>query len=244
MRVLAEESIDRDLVKTPKYLLLELLRILNHFYSFRELERKIEVPMQTLWKYHTLRTIPEKETAVKILRKIKESRIIENTLYDVLSSARNPLEILGNPGVLELAAYLINDYIKQYRLNAIVSMPDNYSSIISAILASKNRLKLCLAGSIFAPPNSICTALVGDDNKIIPLCYPRSCLVKKQRIALICSVYIPKTLSQLVLFLHKNSQIIEEIIFVYGNKATIEEDLKTLKDLKPRYKILFAIPPT
>ena len=80
--------------KNPKRLLLDMLRILTYFYSFRQLEKKLGFPMQTLWKYHTLRTILEKETAIKILKRIQESRIVEETISELTHSVSDIYRII------------------------------------------------------------------------------------------------------------------------------------------------------
>jgi hypothetical protein len=148
---------NEEVSKNPKYTLLEILRILLFFHSLRELEKKLGVPMQTLWKYHTLRSMPEKDTAIKILKRIRESGILRNTIYDLMSKTTDPIVALNNPGVLELIAYIIGDHIKALKINAIFSFPNNYSAIIAANIASRNKLKLCLANTLFTTPKSICT---------------------------------------------------------------------------------------
>ncbi len=86
---MAEHEVSPEsLVRNPKYSLLELLRILLHFYSLRELEKRINVPMQTLWQYHTLRTTPERETAVKLLNKIRESGILREAVGRLLAESK------------------------------------------------------------------------------------------------------------------------------------------------------------
>lgn len=69
-------------LKNAKFVLFNLLQALKFFYSFKELERILGVPSRVLWRYVTLRAMPEKDTAQRILNKIMKEEVIEKSLKE------------------------------------------------------------------------------------------------------------------------------------------------------------------
>ncbi|MCX8209383.1 MAG: hypothetical protein N3G79_07070, partial [Sulfolobales archaeon] len=74
--MLEDKVCDEEEAKNVKLTAFNLLRLLKFFYSFKELEKRLGMPSQVLWRYVTLRATPEKDTAQKILAKIKEQRLV------------------------------------------------------------------------------------------------------------------------------------------------------------------------
>ncbi len=232
------EKSESNEVKNPKQLLLEILRVLTYFYSFRELEKKLGYPMQTLWKYHTLRTIPEKETALKILKRIKESKIIDEIILEISSNISDIYELLSTTGILELASFDAIDIIKQHNINTIISMPDSYAAALATLISSRIRVSSCITDRYYIPSNSICTVLKLQNNTCVPLCISRVCLNKKSRIMLVESVYENKTINQISLFLNKYGARIQAAYIVYGNREEVHNDVLRIDGEKPVLRLL------
>lgn len=226
-------------MKNPKYLFMELLRILTSFYSFRELEKKIGVPMQTLWKYRTLRSMPERETAIKILTKIRESGILDE-IRRVISdmASKDPYIVFNHIGVLEYISYDIGEIAREYRVNALIPLPDSFSIALAVLTASKTRIKLCLTDLRRSSPSSVCTAIVSREGEVIPLCIPSHCIEQKPRIMLIEAFYAKNSIAQVNRFLHRRSMKTDYVYVVYGNEEEIKQEINTLKDIAVSYKVL------
>ncbi|MEM0380160.1 MAG: hypothetical protein QXX35_04850 [Desulfurococcaceae archaeon] len=237
------ESIDNSLIddldKNPKYVFHELLEILTLFYTFRELSKILDVPVQTLWKYRTLRATPEKESALKLISKIRSSRLIEEILDKLKNSQDEPLVLLNKPGVLELITFIACDHVRKLKPSLILAMPDPYSSAIATLTSVKNRIRLCLSDKQLSPRNSICTVIVDSDNRVTPLCVPTECFSKRNKVMVISSIYLNGYIKSIVSILKKSGQILDEIFIVYGSRDVVEKEISELKELNINYFIVF-----
>jgi len=225
---------------TVKRQMLRLLRILSSFYSFRELEKRLDIPMQTLWKYHSLRAVPEKETAIKILRKISESRLLEEIVRDMVTKYGDSGSYISNTGFYELVAYMISDHVRELKPSKVFSMPDNYSSIIASIVAIDNKLKLCLSDQFITPQDSICTSLPLY-NRPVAICYPRECFDKKTRNIVVGITYQPGMVTEIHRFLAKHKQKAIAYYYLYGDQEQANNEIKKIEgeEEKPVIKIFF-----
>jgi hypothetical protein len=88
---LSEEPIEDGVLKNTKFMVFTLLRILKYFYSFKQLEDRLGISSQVLWRYVTLRVTPEKQTAEKILAKINEEKLVEEIISRMLLARRSRL---------------------------------------------------------------------------------------------------------------------------------------------------------
>jgi len=234
-----EEVLGNELeYPNPKKQLLSLLKVLASFYSFRELEKRLNIPMQTLWKYHSLRVVPEKETAVKILKRIRESGVLEEIMDKLVKEYENPLLLAGNIGVYELVAYMISDQIKELKVAKVFAAPDNYSTAIASLIAADSRIKLCLSDQFFTPQDSVCHSLVLY-NRPVTLCYPRDCFNKKPTCIFIGLKYTPGVLQELYKFITKHKQKVVGFFFLYGDRDSAHKELEALEGEKPIVRIFF-----
>lgn len=89
---------------------LNLLHALNYFYSLRDLEEIIGVSFQNLWRYVNLLSVPEEKTTEKILSKIQELNLVEETVRKALSDADVEIWSLARePSFLRLFSLIIED---------------------------------------------------------------------------------------------------------------------------------------
>lgn len=231
-----EETIEEEMRRNPKRRLLEILKILASFYSFRRLEEKLGVPMQTLWKYYTLKTMPEKQTAIKILHRIREEKILDEIVSEIAYEITNPISLVNNRGILELAAYKASEIVRQNNITDILSLPDSYSAAIAFMAAVYSRSTVCLTDHLYIEPDSICMVLK-EDYKAKPLCISRKCLFKKNKFLLIESIYIPGSIQAISTFLEKHRSYLAAVYVLYGDTSQVEEDLKLVRE-KPYTEIL------
>ncbi len=120
----------------------ELLRVLKYFYSFTELSAMLGIPGQVLWRYASLRVVPERGTARKIIEAV-ESRILPR-LYESLPSGPKALAPPMNPGVLELAALDCASWCRGLgRLDAIAVVTGVWGAALGFAAARLLRLRLC-----------------------------------------------------------------------------------------------------
>jgi len=222
----------------PKKQLLGLLKVLASFYSFRELEKKLDIPMQTLWKYHSLRVVPEKETAVKVLKKIRESGILEEIMEKLAKETENPAVLAGNIGVYELIAFTILDQVEEFKVAKIFAAPDNYSTAIATLVAADSRVKLCLTDQYYAPQDSVCHSLVLY-NRPLTLCYPRDCFNKKPTSIFVGLKYTPGVVHELYKFFTKHKQRVVGFYFLYGDREQARREVEVLEGERPIIRIFF-----
>ncbi|ABN69610.1 hypothetical protein Smar_0502 [Staphylothermus marinus F1] len=230
--------IDEEIEKNPKRRLLELLRILASFYSFRKLEEKLGIPMQTLWKYYMLKTIPEKQTAIKILQKIKDAGILDEIVREISYEITDPISILSNRGILELAAYKASEIARQNNITDIISLPDSYSATIAFLASLYTRNNVCLADPSYIESDSICMVLK-EAYRARPLCISRRCLSRKNKVLLIESIYVPGSIQAIHTFLQKNRAHLTCAYIVYGDPVEIKEDIKQIAE-KPHVEVLIT----
>lgn len=236
-----DTSYEEDISKNPKYLFHELLEILTLFYSFRELSKILNVPVQTLWKYRTLRATPEKESALKLINRIRENKLIEDILDKLKHSSEDPLIVLNKPGVLELLTFIASEHVRKLKSSLILAMPDPYSSAIATLTSVKNRVRLCLTDKQLSPRNSACTVIVDPDNRVTPLCVPMDCFSKRNKVMVVSSIYIPGSIKTILTILKKYNQVLDELFIVYGSREIIEKELIEFKniDINLNYFIVF-----
>ncbi len=227
-----------DQEKNPKRALLEILKILTSFYSFRELEKRLGFPMQMLWKYHTLRTTPEKETALKILKRIQETRIIDEIIKRVTQDAEDVFAIIGNIGILELAAFDASELIRRHKITTLISMPDSYSAALASLIASNTRINMCITDQTYASSNSICTVIKTRRNMPVLLCPQKSCIARNGRAMLIESMYIDGSINQVHKFISRYGSELQVVYIVCGNVSEVQADLQKISGERPKIKIL------
>lgn len=228
-------------LKNPKFMVFTLLRILKFFYSFKQLELKLGIPSQVLWRYITLRVTPEKQTAEKILAKIKESKLIEEVISSELSSEKELWVIASNPGILELSAIRLLYDIKKTRIDAVLPTPDALSTPLATIISSYLKTRLCIPSKasyskyIIVEPYEVASGLVD------AISIPRDCIPRKSRI-LVTTLFG----SNLALFkpvfrlaMKRDAQI-ASIFSVIGNQITINEAINRY-GIQPLPKVIVLV---
>ncbi len=180
----APQSSEEEL-KNAKFVLFNLLRALKFFYSFKELERILGVPSQVLWRYVTLRAMPEKDTAQRILNKIMKEGVIEKTLKRVIESSNgDEWRLLGNPGVLELAGLKVADMLKKTRVDVVLAPCDGYSVALATIIATYLKSRICIA-TRYLYSNNNTVEYYREGGSVEAIAVPSDCIPKKARVVII-----------------------------------------------------------
>jgi hypothetical protein len=220
----AEES-SEDVVKNPRLMLFNLLRALKFFYSFRDLERLLEVPAQVLWRYAVLRAVPEKDTAQKILARIREKLLVEETIKAAVKSSSEPWMLLANPGMLMLAALKAVDEFKKSRIEVVLASPDPYSASLAAIVASYIGARLCTSSCTPLSSNTTTVAYEVAPGIVRVAALPRKCLSKKAKTLIVASSVPPEYLLTAPLELAYKSQADVAGFFILAGNPGVARNL-------------------
>lgn len=215
-------------------LMLNILKALKYFYSFKELESLLDMSSQVLWRYLSFRAVPEKETALKIIEKVRERKLVQKILEGLKESSEQDLEVT-NPGVLLLAYLKLASEKWASDAMVIITKDDPLSVAIGTVLALNLRAKLCVASSRVASRNYVYDVLVGEGGELRALALPRRCIRKKDKalIALYnCTSEECITLLDLALRLRAN---VSGLFVFKGDKNRLKADIE--KELNVRIPV-------
>ncbi|MEM0320365.1 MAG: hypothetical protein QXS67_03020 [Candidatus Nezhaarchaeales archaeon] len=121
---------------------LNILHVLNYFYSLRDLEEMLGVPFQNLWRYVNLLSVPEEKTAEKILSRIQELNLIEETVRKVLLDTDVEIWSLARePSFLRLFSLVIEELVED-RVDVVVPLSE-YAIPLASIVAMELERPLC-----------------------------------------------------------------------------------------------------
>jgi len=182
----------------------------------------------------------KKETAIKILKRIQESRIVEEIISELAHSVSDIYELLNNIGILELASFNAIELVKQYKINTVISAPDSYSAALAALISSKTRISMCVTDRLYTTSNSVCTAIRAENNICIPLCVKRECVSRKARIMFVESKHVKGSIREVNNFLNKHGARVHVMYIIYGNKEQVSDEIEQIHGEKPIVKILIG----
>ncbi|MEM0017113.1 MAG: hypothetical protein QXJ48_02430 [Candidatus Korarchaeum sp.] len=120
------------------YVSVRLLSSLKGFFTLKELESKLEIPYQVIWRYISLKNTPEKTTAKKIIERIEKLNLIEEALRRNLRVNRfNYIEswrFMNNYKFLDLMGYVISSFVGDEEVDLLLASPQ--TSLPLALIAS------------------------------------------------------------------------------------------------------------
>jgi len=87
--------VSRHAGRDEKIRVVKVLRVLNYFYSLRDLEKILGVPFQSLWKYVNMIALPSDEVAAQIVSKIQQLNLLEDLLLEVTKRGRENPRLLS-----------------------------------------------------------------------------------------------------------------------------------------------------
>jgi len=236
---LSDEVVNKEILKDARFTVFNLLRVLKFFYSFKELEQRLGVQSQVLWRYVTLRAIPEKKSAQKILAKIREGKLIEEAMSRIMDKDKELWQLFNNPGILELTAIKVLDEYRRSKVGAVLSAPDSFSAALAALISAYLRSKLCIASHTPFSKNVVAECYQTSSGMVDVAAVPRDCIPKKSRVLVVsanATEYAPLAATiNLVLKCHAE---VVGVISLIGSCKAVQNAIASKLGIRPRIIIL------
>mgnify|MGYP001772792819 CR=1 FL=1 len=207
-----------------KYSLFKVLNALKHFYSFKELEEKLGVSAQILWRYVSLRSVPERSTAERLLQRIEEEGLIDDALRRALGDGEELWQVLSSPGVMALAGLKVLSSLKEDKVNVVVTGSDGYSAAFGSVVADALHARLCVASRSPYSRHIIARHYRLSQEYYDTLMFPKECIPRKGR-ALVVIVDGSKA-SQIMAILdvlRARQASVAGVLVVVGNEPKLQE---------------------
>jgi hypothetical protein len=211
-----------------KFTLFKVLNALKHFYSFKELEERLGVSAQILWRYVSLRSVPERVTAERLLQRIEDEKLIDEAFERAIKDSEEPWQVLSSPGIMELAELKVISTLKGDRVNVVITGPDGYSTAFGAILADALHARLCVASRSPHSRHLIVKSYKVSQDYYDTLIFPRECIQRRGR-ALLVSVDGDKAsqLSALIDVVKMRQVSIAGVLAIFGSESKIRDLVKS-----------------
>jgi len=211
-----------------KFTLFKVLNALKHFYSFKELEERLGVSAQILWRYVSLRSVPERVTAERLLQKIEDEKLIDEAFERAIRDSEEPWQVLSSPGIMELAELKVLSTLKGDRVNIVITGPDGYSTAFGAILADALHARLCVASRSPHSRHLIVKSYKVSQDYYDTLIFPRECIQRRGR-ALLVSVDGDKAsqISALIDVANMRQVSIAGVLAIFGSESKIRDLVKS-----------------
>lgn len=225
-----------------KYVLFKVLSALKHFYSFKELEERLGVSAQILWRYVSLRSVPERSTAERLLQRIEEEGLIDDALRRALGDGEELWQVLSSPGVMALAGLKVLSSLKEDKVNVVVTGSDGYSAAFGSVIADALHARLCVASRSPYSRHIIARHYRLSQEYYDTLMFPKECIPRKGR-ALVVMVDGSKA-SQLMAILdvlRARQASVAGVLVVVGGEPRLQELVRTR--LGSEVKVLTLVRP-
>lgn len=163
-----------------KAYVIKILSIMRHYYSLRDIEKMLDLPAQTIWKYVNLVAVPEEKTVAKIISKVSELRLINRLIENSIREFKeNPVAVLSKPGFLKLFSYVTEDFVGSAKIDLIIPMSTN-AIILGSYVATDLPGLICPFTE--NPPHDrkgYVIAYYSSNNEARFIALPKSCLKEK-----------------------------------------------------------------
>ncbi len=168
--------------------LLKLISILNSFYSLRELEALLGIPFQSIWRYVNFKSIPRKDTAYRILNRVKELRLINTIFLDLLSKHSDIVSLSSDLRFLKLLSLLVHELMGKDRVDVV--LPLSLEAIpIAVVISLEMNANICFVyeGNLKLHPSEkyIISHYVSKDNEPKIITIPQQCLKPRAKVVLV-----------------------------------------------------------
>jgi adenine phosphoribosyltransferase len=193
-----------------KVLTMKLLSALKEFYTFKELEEMLGLPYQVLWRYTNFLTTPEEGTARRILRLIREKRLIESALernFERIKSVSDIWEVVKNIGFLDLIAFEAMEALEGVEFDTILAFPEE-SGVLGAVMAHWARSDVCVTSRLVSIGEALVEYYRDSSLSLNFLAISKNCLPRKGRVVLA------------TLMLHNREVLEASIALVKKNSST------------------------
>jgi len=165
---------------------IKLLTLLNYRYSLRDLQALLGIPYQTLWKYVSLKCMPEERTSRRIAERIEELKLLEKLVEEAVNAAReNPYDLVRKPGFLALFTLMVSNALHDVRVGVVVPMSE-YALMLATALAMELHCEVCPALKEGPPTRKgYYTTYFNECGKVVVTGIPKHCLKDKGRAVLV-----------------------------------------------------------
>lgn len=100
--------------KDVRYHAVELLRLYRHLMKYRELSEILNLPPPAIWRYVTLRIIPNYERAENLVKVLTSREVVSGLLRKYIrfrDGAVDVQEVLSNVVLMKILAYVAYQYL-------------------------------------------------------------------------------------------------------------------------------------
>ncbi|MEM1873170.1 MAG: hypothetical protein QXS85_05060 [Acidilobaceae archaeon] len=235
---MAKESGDESRHSEARREAVRVLQILSRFYSYRVLERIYGIHFQNLWRYASLLSVPERETAERILEKTRELGLLERALRERAagSLANGGLHVLArDTGFLQLASYLVSRRLREEReerVDSVIAVSHEALTLATA-LALELEAEVCVASErARAEPRGVLLAHFRSrfSGEVFSLMVPKQCLDSGDSVVLVdVELREADRVSALASLARKAGARVEAIVVLRASRealAEVERDLE------------------
>jgi len=106
--------VDARYSKDVRYHAVELLRLYRHLMKYRELSEILNLPPPAIWRYVTLRIIPNYERAENLVKVLTSREVVSGLLRKYIrfrDGAVDVQEVLSNVVLMKILAYVAYQYL-------------------------------------------------------------------------------------------------------------------------------------
>lgn len=207
-----------------KAYVFKILNIMRHYYSLRDIEKMLDLPAQTIWKYVNLVAVPEEKTVAKIISKVSELRLIDKLVENSIREFReNPVAVLSKPGFLKLFSYVTEDFVNGAKIDLVVPI-SAAAAILGSYVATELPSLLCpFIESPLPDKKGYIIAYYESDNETHFIALPKSCL-KEKTTTLIIDVVLdePSKLKNVIEVLSKNRTHVYGVATVDSSDSVLD----------------------
>lgn len=138
----------RDEQLESPHIAVRLLNALKGFYTFKELEEKLHIPYQVLWRYTSQTTYPEKKRAKELLTRIEETKLIDKIFSRIITVNSygyvETWKYIYNTRFLDLVSYKVIKFLGDAKISVIISFPEQDAPLAMVLSAWLNS-RVCVA---------------------------------------------------------------------------------------------------
>ena len=128
------------------YITVKLLNALKGFYTFKKLENLLGISSQVLWRYTSLVSVPEKNTAEKIVNKLEELKLIDKTIEKMIIENKysfiNTIRLNYDVNFLNIIGYKVWKFGRGNEITVITTTSRNGDPLIT-IIAEWLKARIC-----------------------------------------------------------------------------------------------------
>lgn len=116
---------------------VKLLRALKSFFTFKELGELLGIPPQALWRYTSLRVVPERATSARIMERIQALGLIDKILDEIVKVNKygyvETWVYASNVSFLHLAGYLAALFVGDSKVDIVIAATEDAAPLATVV---------------------------------------------------------------------------------------------------------------